>query len=441
VSLRLLEGSFWTGPPPDPQPPLEGDARADVAIVGGGLTGLSTALHLRESGVDAAVVERDFCGSGASGRNAGHLTPTIGKDLPTLVRLFGESRAAALARFADRSVGFAEDLFRRHGIDCDYAATGNVLAGLHPRQRERVRRAADVAARLGAKVAFLDEEEVRRRELPACVRFGVLEERGGTLDPGKLVRGLRAAAIRAGCRLYEGSEVRAIRADPAPRVETAGGSLRAERVVVATNAYTPATLGLLRNRVVPLRVTLFATRPLEPGERARLGWPGREGLYTAHEVLESWRLTPDGRLLGGSRFVRYGFGSHLAAGDSPRLLRRLAALVPERFPGLEAPIDVFWGGWIGSTLDFLPLLGTRGPGARLHFGLAYNGHGVAQACLFGRLLADAVLGRPSEEAEILARRGFPLPPEPLRWCLARGILASLELVDAFTDRAIRRLRA
>jgi glycine/D-amino acid oxidase-like deaminating enzyme len=441
VSLRLLEGSFWTGPPADPQPPLEGDARADVAIVGGGITGLATALSLREAGADVAVVERDFCGSGASGRNAGHLTPTIGKDLPTLVRLFGEARAAALARFADRAVGCAEDLLRRLAIDCDYVASGNVLAGLHPRQRERLRRAAEVAARLGAKVAFLDEQEVRRRGLPACVRFGVLEERGGTLDPGKLVRGLRAAALAAGCRLYEGSEVGAVAAEPALRVETAGGSLRAERVVVATNAYTPATLGWLRHRVVPLRVTLFATRPLAPAEREGLGWPGREGLYTAHEVLESWRLTADARLLGGSRFVRYGYGSHLAAGDSPRLLRRLAALLPERFPGLDAPIDVFWGGWIGTTLDFLPLLGARGPGGRIHYGLGYNGHGVAQACLFGRLLADAVLGRPSEEAELLARRGVPLPPEPLRWCLAQGILGALGLVDALTDRAIRRLRA
>jgi glycine/D-amino acid oxidase-like deaminating enzyme len=122
VSLRVLEGSFWTGPPADPQPPLEGEARADVAVVGGGLTGLATALALREAGVDVAVVERDFCGSGASGRNAGHLTPTIGKDLPTLVRVFGEARASAFARFADRAVGCAEELIGRHAIDCDYVA-------------------------------------------------------------------------------------------------------------------------------------------------------------------------------------------------------------------------------------------------------------------------------------------------------------------------------
>lgn len=405
--------------------------------MGGGITGLATALALREAGVDVAVVERDFCGAGASGRNAGHLTPTIGKDLPTLVRFHGEARAAALARLADRAVGAAEELLRRCAIECDYAATGNVLAGLHPRQRGRLERAAEVAGRLGAKVAFLDEAEVRRRGLPAFVRFGVLEERGGTLDPGKLVRGLRRAALAAGCRVYEGSEVGRIVTGRTPCVVSECGRLRAERIVVATNAYTPATLGWFRHRLVPLRVTLFATGPLAPAERTRLGWPGREGLYTAHEVLESWRLTADGRLVGGSRFVRYGYASRLDPGDSPRLLRRLAVLLGERFPGLAAPIDAFWGGWIGSTLDFLPLLGRRGP--NLHYGVAYNGHGVAQACLFGRLLADAVQGRESEEAELLARRGIPLPPEPLRWCLARGILGSLELVDALTDRAIRRL--
>jgi glycine/D-amino acid oxidase-like deaminating enzyme len=440
VGLRLLEGSFWTGPPAEREPPLAGEARADVAIVGGGITGLATALALREVGADVAVLERDFCGAGASGRSAGHLTPTIGKDLPTLVRLQGETRAAALARLADRAVGCAEELLRRYAIECDYTASGNVLAGLHPRQRDRLARAAEVAARLGAKVAFLDEAEVRRRGLPDCVRFGVLEERGGTLDPGKLVRGLRRAALAAGCRLYEGSEARAIAPGREPRVETERGSLRAEQMVVAANAYAPATLGFLRHRLVPLRVTLFATHPLAPSERAALGWPGREGLYTAHQVLESWRTTADGRLVGGSRFVRYGFGSRLAAGDSPRLLRRLAALLAERFPGLAAEIDVFWGGWIGASLDFLPLLGIRGRERKVHYGLAYNGHGLAQACLFGRLLADAVQGRRSEEAELLARRGIPLPPEPLRWCLARGILGGLELADALTDRAIRRLR-
>jgi gamma-glutamylputrescine oxidase len=440
VRHRLLEGSFWTGPPPDPQAPVEGELRADVAVVGGGLTGLATALHLREAGVDVAVVERDFCGSGASGRNAGHLTPTIGKDLPTLVRLFGESRASAFARFADRAVGCAEELIRRHAIACDYVASGNVLAGLHPGQRARLERAAEAAARLGAKVSFLDEAEVRRRALPDCVQFGVLEERGGTLDPGKLVRGLRAAALGAGVRVYEGSEVRRIEAGRTPKVETEGGGLRAERVVLATNAYTPATLGWLRHRVIPLRVLLFATEPLSEQARARLGWPGREGLYTAHEILESWRLTADGRLVGGSRWVRYAYGSGLADGASPRLLRRFASLLGERFPGLDARIDAFWGGWIGSTLDFLPVFATRGAHANVHAGLAYNGHGVAQACLFGKLLAEAAQGRESEDAELFARRGVPLPPEPLRWLLARGILGSLALVDAVTDRAIRRRR-
>ena len=439
MNQRILDGSFWTEPPSNPQPRLEGEATADVAIVGGGYTGLATALALRGAGVDVAIVERDYCGAGASGRNAGHLTPTIGKDLPTLVRCFGETRAAALARFADRAVGCAEDLFRQLGIDCDYAASGNVLAGLHPRQRDRLARAAETAARLGAKVAFLDEAEVRRRGLPGCVRFGVLEERGGTLDPGKLVGGLRAAALAAGCRIYEGSEARAILEGRKPRVETGLGSLRAERVVVATNAYTPATLRWLRSRVVPLRVTLFATHPLSAEDRARLGWPNREGLYTAHEVLESWRLTADGRLLGGSRWVRYGFGSSLADAASPRLRERLAGLVAQRFPGLDAAAEVFWGGWIGTTLDFLPLLGVRGEPANLHYGLAYNGHGIAQACLLGRVLADTLLGRESQETRLLARRGIWLPPEPLRWLLARGILGALELADALTDRAIRRL--
>src|SRR5262245_3218908 len=207
LSAPFLPISAYLESTPDRESPLVGDARADVAIVGGGLTGLSTALALKRAGVDSVVLEREFCGFGASGRNAGHLTPTIGKDLPTLLMLYGEERTTAIVRFADHCVQRAETLIAEHGIDCNYAPTGNVMAVVHPKQEKRLRRAADVAGKVGANVRFLAADEMRARGLPPAFLCGALEGAGGTLEPGKLVLGLRRAALAAGVHIHEGTRV------------------------------------------------------------------------------------------------------------------------------------------------------------------------------------------------------------------------------------------
>ena len=430
--------SPWICSPADLQPPLRGELRADVAIVGAGYTGLSTALALREAGVDVVVLEQDFAGAGASGRNAGHLTPTIGKDLPTLLRLFGRERAAALVRFADAAVTYTEELIAAHGIDCDYVASGNVLAGVHPKQEARLRRAAQVAVELGGDVCFLSADDMRARGVPPAFLFGVLERRGGALHPGRYVMGLRAAALHAGVRLCEGTAVRAIE-DGAPlTVRCAAGSVRADRAVLATNAYT-ASLGRLRRRLAPLRVSLFESEPLDDAALAALGWSGREGIYTAHEVLESYRLTAQRTIVGGSKVVRYAWGSALPAAYDPEAFDVIAAAFRERFPSLASVrIAHFWGGWIGFTLDFLPLFGVTGARHNIHYGLAYAGHGVAQATLMGAMLAARLRGEEHPCAAALARRERDWPPEPLRWIAAKLLNGALSAYDRHTDRQLRR---
>jgi glycine/D-amino acid oxidase-like deaminating enzyme len=200
----FLPISAYLESPPDHEPPLAGDARADVAIVGGGLTGLSTALALQRSGVDVVVLEREFCGFGASGRNAGHLTPTIGKDLPTLLMLYGRERTSAIVRFADHCVHRTEELVADHGIDCDYAPTGNVMAVVHPKQEKRLRRAAEVASKVGANVRFLEREEMYT-QLPPAFLCGALEH--GRVRPreASLVASRRARHERSHPRGREGA--------------------------------------------------------------------------------------------------------------------------------------------------------------------------------------------------------------------------------------------
>ncbi len=435
-----LEISPWVETPEDLQPPLSERLRCDVVVIGGGYTGLSTALALREQGASVAVLEQDFAGSGASGRNAGHLTPTIGKDIPTLLRLFGRKRAARLVRFADDAVRFTEETIRKHGIECDYAASGNIMAGVHPKHAARLERAANAARELGAHVRYLPEGEMSERGLPDAFCCGVLEECGGALHPGHYMMGLRRAALGAGVRLYERSALREL-VDGAPLTAcTSDGEIVADHAVLATNAYTPA-IGFKKRLVAPLRVSLFETAPLDPAQCEALGWAGREGIYTSHETLESYRLTNAGTIVGGSKTIRYAWGRGLADGYQPAMFRDIENAMRDRFPELGAlPVAHFWGGWIGLNLDFLPALGTTGSHGNIHYGLGYAGHGVAQATLMGPLLAEQIAGRAHPAAEALMRREPPGLPEPLMWLGVKLLTGVFDLMDHRTDRQVRNAR-
>ena len=410
-------------------------------IVGGGFTGLSTALALRRAGVDVVVLEREFCGFGASGRNAGHLTPTIGKDLPTLLLMYGEERTAAIVRFADHCVRRTEAMLAEHGIDCDYAPTGNVMAVVHPKQEKRLRRASEVARKVGAPLEFLEPSAMRARGLPSSFLSGVLEGAGGTLDPGKLVLGLRRAALAAGVRIHEDTAVTEVTTGASPVVRTARGTVRAERVVMATNAWT-REIGPPGNRIVPLYVTLFETEPLSDRQLAALGgWPRREGVYTAHEVLESYRLTAGRTIIGGSKMPRYVWGGRPGAHGGPdaRCQSIVVRGFRDRFPELvELPIARFWGGWIAVTLNFLPSIGALGSDGRLWHALGYNGHGVAQATAVGEILADGITGKDNEWARVFRKPAPALPHEPFLWLTARGLLGLFGAIDRVTDAQIRR---
>lgn len=438
--MRFVEYGPYLEPPSDRTGPLEADLDADVAILGAGYTGLSTALALRSAGIDAVVLEAEFAGAGGSGRNAGHLTPTIGKDLPTLLRLFGRERAAALVRFADAAVAHTERVMEKHGIACDYRPCGNLLAAVHPKQQRGLERAAAAGASLGAQVRFVGEGEMRERGVPVAFLCGVLEEAGGTFDPGKYVLGLRRAARAAGVRLFEQTPVTAIEEGPRVRLRTPRGSVGADRIVIATNAYT-ASLGWRKRAVVPLACSLLESEPLDEAQRSALGWPGGEGIYTAHEILESYRPTARGSIVGGVKTVRYGYGSRLPAADDARSFARIEATFRERFPVLrDVGIRHFWSGWLGYTLDFLPTLGVSGRHRNVHHAFGFAGHGVAQGTLMGELVAEQLQGREHPLAKALARRRLAWPPEPLRWLAFQAIHRTLAALDARTDRQLRQRR-
>ena len=417
----FLPLSPYVDVPADLQAPLAGDIRADVAIVGGGYTGLSTALALKQAGMDAVILEREFCGYGASGRNAGHLTPTICKDMPTAILLFGKERAGKLASFADHCVENAEHLIAELDIDCDYHASGNIMSVVHPAQEPRLRKATAAAREVGARVRFIEPDEMRERGLPPAFLCGALEEAGGTLHTGKLVMDLRRAALAAGVRIHEQTRVREVSRETPARVITDQGSVSADRVVMASNAWTPE-IGEPGHRLFPFNVTLFETEPLSEAQIEAIGgWPGREGIYTAHESLLSYRLTAQRTIIGGSKHVRYFFGGK-----------------PGDRAGVESELKFAhsWSGWIGMTMNFMPIIGESARQPGLYYGVAYNGHGVAQALTVGGLLADRIQGRDNPWYDIISRKPAYLPPEPFRWLGVRSLLALVNGIDAWRNRQI-----
>ena len=435
-SPNLAELSPWLAGSPAGQPALQGDVEADVAVVGAGFSGLSSALALRREGLRVAVLEARVAGYGASGRNAGHLTPTIGKDLPSLTLMYGRERVSGLLSLAETAISHVESVIEKYSIDCDYQAVGNVIAAVHPRQHRAVDRAARAAAEHGLPGELLDHSALRQRGLPGAFTRGYLEPHGGVLDPGKYLRGLRRAAIEAGAQLFEDSPVRAIEDGPPAIVETAAGRVRCRHVVIATNAYTPS-LSRFGPTALRIQVQLFRTAPLRPEQLERVGWQGGEGIYTAHEILESYRLTPDRRILGGSKFIRAGFGRRVLPDTDPRIGQALESAFRQRFPELEeVPIEQHWGGPIYMSLDFLPIVGRGGARGNILHSVGYAGHGIAQASYAGEMLADLLLERSGPGSALWSRRNIPMPPEPLRWLAFQGLTRYFEGVDRRVDRAV-----
>lgn len=397
--------------------------------------GLSCALEVARRGVDVVIVERDYAGFGASGRNAGQLTPTIGKDLPSVLRSFGRETGGALARLADEAVAFTEAVIADRGIGCDYVPSGTVVAGLHPGQEKKLKKAAAAGIELGAELEWLTREQLDERDLPAFIACGYREKRGGVLDPGKYVRGLRDAVIAAGVPIYEQSPVTAVEQQgDRVLVRTERGELDAGACLLATNAYGPA-LGFLRRLILPISVSMIATAPLTDAQHARVGWSGGEGIYTAHESLESYRWTADRRIAFGSRPIRYRSATKIPKDDDPRHFARVERQFRARFPELhDVEFEHHWSGPLAFPFNFLPSMGRAGRGDNVYYAMGCVGHGVAMTSHLGTLAAGMVLGESDGPEVLSARRRIPLPPEPLLWLSVHAIAGTLNTMDRVTDR-------
>ena len=448
VAISREDVSFWVDTP-DPLPcaPLEGDARCDIAIVGGGFAGLSAAYHLMRARPDLEIVlvESARVGSGASGRNTGMLGPRVGGSILDLVRRYGEVEARRLYQTSVDAVEHVASLIGSEGIACGLEHTSQVKAAITQRHVAQLTREARMLERLGFDAPWHDESDMARIA-PVSYRAGLRYPHSALLNPVLLCRELKRLVVAGGVRVYEHTAVRALKPGRPVTITADGGTLTARQLVLATNAYT-AQLGLLQGQIIPIQTHVIQTAPLSDAQLARLTWPGRNPLFEAGNIFNYYRLTPDNRILfGGGRPLYEAAPGNSRSGATdiadPRVWAAQLDVFRNRFPALhDVEMANRWSGALAMTLDHLPIVGKLAEAPGVFFAGGWNGHGVAMAMASGAIVADLVLGSRSARVNVPWVRGHApqVPPDPLRALGLSAYLAALGALDRL-DVVRERLR-
>ncbi|MCR5880668.1 FAD-binding oxidoreductase [Phenylobacterium sp. J367] len=436
--------SYWletAGEPLTPRPGLGGDVTVDVAILGGGYSGLWTAYYLLRDhpGLEVAVVEAEICGCGASGRNGGWCSSRYPLHPATLEARYGAEMARETILAMYDTVDEVGRVCEAEGIAADFRMNGILSLARGEAQLAAVRMAQVAYARLGFGEGnrLLDEAAARDRVRVNGIKGALYTPRSAAVHPAKLVRGLARAVERLGGVIYEQTRVRRMRQGADAALETDRGLVRARRAVVAAGeAYLPRTPGFER-ALVPMSSSIVLTQPLSDAQWAEIGWAGGEGLGSQAHTVDYLTRTPDGRILYGSRGAPYLFGSATEGGEAAfeRTSSEMRRQLTDWFPMLrDADFSHAWHGFLGVPRDWNPRVDFDAD-RRLGVLYGYTGRGVSTTNLAGRLLASLIVGRETPLAR-LPLAGHPArhwEPEPLRWLGVRYVQDAMKRMDAARD--------
>jgi glycine/D-amino acid oxidase-like deaminating enzyme len=406
--------------PGEPAPPLAGDVEADVVILGGGFTGMWTALHLtdREPDVRVALLEQDICGSGPSGRNGGFVN-SWWSGVAELADRFGDDAALALCRAGTRAVDGIEAFCTANRVDAWLTRADDVGVVTNEAGDGAWKRTLEAVTRLGAGSQFrvLSAEEVRTIADSPTFRGGLLDHQGVTVQPARLARGMRRVLLERGVRIFEGSPVMRFGAATPAVAETPGGSVRAGAAVIALNAWASAWKRFRRTLMV--RGSYIVLTAPAPERLAEIGWTGQESISDFRAALHYLRTTKDGRVAFGLGGMQRGLARSIGPSfaHDARSIRVAAEDLWRMFPVFrDVPIEAAWGGPIDVAGHHLPFVGRLERGD-VHYAHGYTGNGVGPSHLVGEMLATRVLHAPDPALETLpiaTIEPMRFPPEPIR---------------------------
>ena len=369
--------------------PVEG--HYDVAIIGGGFTGLGAALQLAKAGAKVIVLEADQVGSGASGRNGGHLNNGLAHSFLAAKAELGAERAIALYKAFDDSIDTLERLIAEENIACDFRRCGKLKLASKPGHFEGIARNFEAINReVDPETKLLSATDLKA-EIGSPFHGGMLFKKSAMMHMGRFAAGLATAANRRGAIIVEQAAVtEQVQEAKGYRLTTAKGTLRAEQVLLATGAYTPSAFGYFRRRIIAVGSFIIATRPLTAAEAASV-LPGNRTYVNSMNIGNYFRLSPDNRLIFGGRARFSATSDQRSDAKSGTTLR---AAMERMFPQLAGiDIEYCWGGLVDMTADRYPRAGREGG---LWYAMGYSGHGAQLSTHLGTIMADAMLGRPDK---------------------------------------------
>jgi putative aminophosphonate oxidoreductase len=420
-----------------PAAALVGEQTADVCIVGGGYTGLWTALRIKElePGCDVAIVEADVCGAGASGRNGGFLTTWWSK-LGTLIKACGEEEGVRIARASEEAVDSIEAFCSEHDIDAHFRRGGWLWVATAPAQVGIWESAIQECERHDVhEFVRLTPDELHEHIDQPTHLAGAFEPRTATVHPAHLVRGLRRVALEQGVRIYENSPMLSLRRAGRPRVRTPDGEITAGTTALALNAWAAAIAELSR-AIVPVTSDLVATAP-DHALLERMRWTRAEAIADARLMVHYYQATRDGRIVfgkgGGSLAYNAKIGDDF--NHAPRRSAWVAQHMHKILPAtVGAEITHTWAGPVARTDDGLPIFGHLADNV-VHGG-GYSGNGVGPSWVGGRILASLALGRSDEwsSAGLVRDPGRAFPPEPVRYLGGRVVREAVRMMEEAEDR-------
>ncbi len=429
---------FWlAGAPDSPEPALHGSRRTDVAIIGGGFTGLWTAIQLLDAdpALRVTILEMERVGFGASGRNGGFCDASLTHGLANGIAHF-PSEIRELEAEGRRNLAELVAFVAAEGIDCGLEQTGSLRVADQPYQVDELRASADLARAYGVDTVLLDRAGVWEEIHSPVFEAGLLSGPDQTvmLDPARLARGLKQAALRRGATIHERTRVVGLErlAGSVRLLTESGARLVAQHVVVATSAYS-GWLARLQRLFVPVYDYVLVSDLLTPEQQDSIGWRRRMGVSDSGNQFHYFRLTADNRILWGGYDAIYHPGNRVGPelDERPTTFERLERHFERAFPQLaDLRFPWRWGGAIDTTSRFMVTVG-QSMGGRLTYALGYTGLGVGAARWAGGIIRDMILDPTADrlQLEIVRSAPFPFPPEPARWLAVEAVRRELARAD------------